>query len=210
MNGRRYALVAALCAVGLSAATASRAQDLSTATDLALRSSEMAAQADIDLTVAEAFTPGPAEAPAAAPPAAPAPQPTFRNPFTSPRPSLREAFADMVAAFSAEFRATAPPPRSLSQAAGPEPTFERAADIDFTVADAFDASRLAAPSATSQGVPATARVGPSDDRGAARARSLNLASAEQGREAAKALADHEAAQRAYQAELARWRAELDR
>lgn len=207
MNGGRLALVAALAFGGLTAAAA--AQDLSNGGNLAVRAAEMAGQADIDITVAEAFTPGPAEPPQTLPPAAPAARATFRNPWTSPRPSLREAFSNMAAAFRSEFQAADPPSHSLAAVTGPEPAFEPAHDIDFTVAEAFDARRPAAPSASSHGVAAAARVGAADRNGAARARDLNLASAERGREAAQALAARESAQRDYVEELARWRDRLD-
>jgi hypothetical protein len=203
------ALGAACAFGGLAAATAACAQDHSAGQDLALRSAEMAAEADIEVTVADAFSPGPAGPPAARSSAAPAPRPTFRNPWTTPRPTLREAFSNMTAAFRADFQQTVPPPRDLAETAEPEPAFARAADIDFTVADAFDAQRPAAPAASSRGVAASARVGGADD-GIARARALNLEAAERNKAAAGAIDAYQAAQRGYEEELARWREQLDR
>ncbi|HEX2558767.1 hypothetical protein, partial [Phenylobacterium sp.] len=145
---------------------------------------------------------------AAQSPAPTAPRPAFRNPWTTPRPTMRQALSEMVAAFKADFQDTVPPPRSLATAEGPEPSFDPAGDIDFTVADAFDERHLAAPSATSQAVTASAQVGERDD-GVARARALNLEAAEKAKEAGSAMAAHEAAQRQYQQELTRWREQLE-
>lgn len=201
MNSGTPALGAACALWALAASTTAASQDVSAVQDLG-RTAEMAAQAGVDLTVAEAFTPGPAEVPAAR--AAPPRRPDWRNPWTTPRPSLRSAFSEMAAAFRSEFRQTLPPPYSQATAEDPEPVFEAAADIDFTVADAFQAQRPAAPSAASQGVQAAASVGAPDD-GIARARALNLENAEK---AAGALQAYEAARRGYEQDLARWREQL--
>lgn len=204
MNFAKLALSLTCGAAVLATAAAVSAQEASSAHDLA-RTTEMAAEAG-KATVADSFTPGPAEVPAAQP-LAPAPRSAYRNPWTSPRPSLREAFSQMAAAFRGEFQQTLPPPRSLAAADGPEPAFDRADHIDFTVADAFDATRPAAPAASSQGVLASARVGERDD-GVARARALNLAAAEDNKDAASAIEAYEAARRSYEDELGRWREQL--
>lgn len=206
---RKLALAGA-CAFGvLGAAGVAWAQDLTSTHELARRTTEMAADANIDVTVADAFTPGPAEPPAVAQSLAPAaPRPGFRNPWTTPRPTMRQAFSEMVAAFKADFQDTVPPPRSVAAADGPEPSLDPAGDIDFTVADAFDARRLGAPSATSQAAPASAQVGERDD-GVARARALNLEAAERNKSAASAIEAHEAAQREYEKALTRWREQLE-
>ncbi|MFC3078799.1 hypothetical protein ACFODL_11930 [Phenylobacterium terrae] len=203
MNSSNLAMGAACAVAVLCAAAAASAQDVSSLQDVA-RTTEMAAKSGIDMTVADAFTPGPAEPPAprAVPPAS---RPTWRNPWTTPRPSLRAAFSQMAAAFRSEFRQTLPPAHGLAAAEEePEPVFEAAHDIDFTVADAFDPRRLGAPAASSQGVQASALVGERDD-GVARARALNL---ENAKKAAGALEAYEAAQRDYEKELARWREQL--
>lgn len=203
MNSNNLAMGAACAVAMLAAASAAFAQDVSSLQDMG-RTTEMAAKSGIDMTVADAFTPGPAEPPAprAGPPAS---RPTWRNPWTTPRPSLRAAFSQMAATFRSEFRQTLPPAHSPAEAAEPEPVFEAAHDIDFTVADAFDPRRFAAPSASSQGVQASAIVRERDD-GVARARALNL---ENAKRAAGALEAYEAAQRDYEKELARWREQLD-
>lgn len=198
----------AACALGVLGATAASAQEGSLAQDTA-RTTQMAAEAAGEVTIADAFTPGPADPPPTPLVRAPASQPTYRNPWTTPRPSLREAFARMAASFKGEFREPAPPADGLELAEGPEPVFDRAEDLDFTVADAFDPRRPGAPAASGHGVQAAAQAGAPDD-GVARARSLNLAAAEKNKDAASAIAAHEAAQREYENELARWREQLDR
>lgn len=207
MTLRRLGLGAA-GALGVFGAAAAAAQTVSSSQDVT-RTTEMAADAAGEVTIADAFTPGPAVAPPTPTLSPAAGRPAYRNPWTTPRPSLREAFSRLAASFRSDFQQAAPPPHSLTAADGPEPVLDRPENLDFTVADAFDARPPLAPAAPDHGMAAAARAGQPDDD-VARARSLNLAAAESNKAAASAMDAYEAAQRAYADELARWREQLDK